>query len=255
MPAYSAGQRQGRVRRALKLMTTPKLRILVVNPNTDAAATEIIRAQAVTVASADVEIVATTASRGPAVIVTPADSAAQGPVTIEAIQAHAASIDGAVIAAFSDPGLEVARKRFVFPVVGIGEASMKEGARIGRFVIVSANPSNESLYWAAARRHGVADRLVNIRFFERGSLACCGPDDRFAPADRPTLRTAVMEACAQAVSADHADAIVVAGGPFAGVAVAIQTAVPIPVLDGVTAAVRRADRLARTRRVDPTSYQ
>ena len=83
------------------LRTIPKLRILVVNPNTDAAATEVIRAQAVAVASADVEIVATTASRGPAVIVTPADSSAQGPVTIEAIEAHAAWIDGAVIAAFS----------------------------------------------------------------------------------------------------------------------------------------------------------
>jgi Asp/Glu/hydantoin racemase len=239
----------------LKLMTRAKLRILVVNPNTDAAATEVVRAQAVAVASADVEIIATTASRGPAVIATPADSAAQGPVTIEAIEAHAAWIDGAVIAAFSDPGLELARKRFVFPVVGIGQASMKEGARIGRFVIVSANPRNEGLYWAAARRHGVADRLMNIRFFDRGSLAYCGHDDRLAPADRPKLRAAIIEACTQAVDADRAEAVVVAGGPFAGVAMAIQTAVPVPVLDGVTAAVRCVDRLARTRRVDQTSHR
>src|SRR4051812_42089234 len=118
MPGKLKRVRPSETGRALTLMPSPKLRILVVNPNTDAAATEVIRAQALAVASADVEILATTASRGPAMIVTPADSAAQGPVTIEAIEAHASWIDAAIIAAFSDPGLKLARVRFVFPVVG-----------------------------------------------------------------------------------------------------------------------------------------
>src|SRR4051812_25680613 len=120
------------------------MRILVVNPNTSASMTEQIRASAVAAAPRDVSISVVRALRGPEEIKSPAMTAEQAPVVIETIAANADGIDAAIIAAFSDPGLDLARERFSFPVVGIGESVLIAAASVGRFVLVAHNPGNQS---------------------------------------------------------------------------------------------------------------
>src|SRR5687768_15749999 len=108
------------------------MKILVINPNTSLAATESIRKEAEIAAAEGTSIVAETAPRGPVNISTAADCEAQGPVVVEVIESWLGRVNGSVIAAYSDPGLHLARSRLDLPVVGIGEGSIKEAARLGQ---------------------------------------------------------------------------------------------------------------------------
>jgi Asp/Glu/hydantoin racemase len=227
------------------------MRILVVNPNTDKSATDFIRKEAEKVASPDVEVVAITAPSGPIVIVTPEDTQRAGEVVLGVISEYQNEIDGAITAAYSDPGLTRAREAFSFPIVGIGESSMKEAARISnRFVIISGNPHNESIYRGFAEKYGVTDKLTNIRFLAKSGSEVDRNGLHDSISDRETLLAAVVEECKRAVDENEAEAIVVAGGPLAGLASEVSREVFVPVLDCVGCAVQRIERWLRTGSAD-----
>ena len=227
------------------------MRILVINPNTDKTATDFIRKEAEKVASPDVEIVAVTAPSGPIVIVTPEDTQRAGDVVQGVIGDHQNEIDGAITAAYSDPGLARARESFSFPVVGIGESSMMEAARISnRFVIVSGNPHNEPLYRGFAEKCGVADKLVNIRFLKKKSPEVDRDGLHKSISDRKALLVAIVAECRLAIDENAAEAIVIAGGPLAGLASEVSKEVSVPVLDCVGCAVQRIERWIRTGSAD-----
>jgi allantoin racemase len=57
----------------------------------------------------------------------------------------------------------------------------------------------------------------------------------------------LVEACRAAVAEDDADVIILGGAPLAGLAARISDVVPVPVVDGVAAAVRQAEVLAALR--------
>jgi allantoin racemase len=219
------------------------MRILLVNPNTNPTATEAIRRQAASVAAPGTEVIAETAPRGPRNINSPEETEKAGPVVVEVIKRHLDHIDGAVTAAFSDPGLALARQSVPVPVVGIGEASMKEAARHGRrIVIVSSNKSNQAIYRNYATVYGVAERLANIRFFDRPAAAGNLQSEHLVATVATLVRLAVAE--------DEADVIIVAGGPLAGVAEQVSSQFSVPVLDCVGCAVQRIERWISTGKPD-----
>jgi Asp/Glu/hydantoin racemase len=55
----------------------------------------------------------------------------------------------------------------------------------------------------------------------------------------------VMELIDEAVRLDGADVVIVAGGPLAGLAHSLGPRVPVPLIDGVAAAVALAEALVR----------
>ena len=223
------------------------MRILVVNPNTNKSATDFIRKEAEKIASPDIEIVAVTAPSGPIELVTPEDTERAGEVVLGVISEHQNEIDGAITAAYSDPGLARAREAFSFPIVGIGESSMKEVARISnRFVIISGNPHNESIYRGFAEQYAVTDKLTNIRFLAKHDSEADRKGRHDSPSDRETHLAALVEECKRVVGENQADAIVIAGGPSAGLATEVSRDVSIPVLDCVGCAVQRIERWLRT---------
>ena len=227
------------------------MRILVVNPNTDTSATDFIHKEAAKVASPDVEITAVTAPSGPIEIVTPEDTKRAGEVVLDVIREYQREIDGAITAAYSDPGLDRARETFSFPVVGIGESSMKEAARISnRFVIISGNPHNEPTYLGYAEKYGVADKLAQIRYLTKKSAEVDRDGLHKAKSDRDALLEAVVAECDRAVEENEAEAIVIAGGPMAGLAAEASREVSVPVLDCVGCAVRRIERWLRSGSAD-----
>ncbi len=57
----------------------------------------------------------------------------------------------------------------------------------------------------------------------------------------------LVEACHAAVTEDAADVIILGGAPLAGLAGAIAERVPVPLVDGVAAAMRQAEVLAALR--------
>lgn len=212
------------------------MKLLIVNPNTDVGATAAIGQEASRVASKDTQIVAVTAPAGPRVLVTPEDMQRAGPVVVEVIGAHH-DIDAAISGAFSDPGLDAARSVFGFPIVGLREASFTEAAAFGRFTVIGTNPLSEPAYRQCAEAISVSDRLAAVRFVDaKGNYS-----------DREWLLSRLIEKCRLVVEEDNIDAVVIAGGPLAGLARQVSEHVPVQIIDCVAAAVRQAERRVRER--------
>jgi len=231
----SVGRKQASANTRLELM-----RILIVNPNTSHEATHAINAEALRAASATTEVIARTAPRGPLNIGSDFEIASQVPVVLEMLENG--GWDAAIIAAYGDPGLELARKYMKAPVVGIGEASMKEADRIGsRIAIVSSNPNHEQLYRERAAKSGIAEKIIAIRYLRKGDRSVVA-----AISDRAWLVSAATEASRTAIEVDNADVIVIAGGPLAGIARAIRQNLNFAILDPVACAVGRIERWVRT---------
>lgn len=216
------------------------MKLLVVNPNTNPTFTETIRRAAVAAAASGTDIDAATAPFGSPVLKSPEESARAGEAVLEVLASQADRIDGAVIAAFSDPGLGAAKKRFSFPIAGIAEASMLEAAsRADRFAIVTLQKAMDQRYRAMAEDYGVGPKLAAIRYVSVAAADLTGQTQ--------ALADAILAACRKAIDEDGAGALIVGGGPLAGVADRVARALPVPVLDGVTCAVRRVERLVKER--------
>ena len=93
------------------------MRILLVNPNTDPAATARMLAAARRLVPATTTITAVAAESGLV------QCAAAAPAVVQSIAARRGTFDAAIIAAFSDPGLAAARREAApCPVDGIAAA-------------------------------------------------------------------------------------------------------------------------------------
>jgi allantoin racemase len=213
------------------------MRILVVNSNTTPSVTERIGIAARAVASPGTEITAVSAPFGLPLIVTRADWLAAGPATLAALAAHRGSYDAAVIACFGDPGLDAAKELLEVPVLGISEAAFHAAAMLGRrFGIVSFTAALRPMFEDCLAHHGLGARCTGFRM----GPAFSGDPGRVAE-ERLDLLAAL---CAESVEQDGAEAIILAGGPLAGIAPLLQPRIAVPLVDGTQAAVRLAEAMA-----------
>ena len=86
------------------------MRILLINPNTSVSITDRLMASASAATSSDTELVPVTADRGVPYIASRVEAAIASNVVMELLAEHSNGIDGAIIAAFGDPGLGAARE-------------------------------------------------------------------------------------------------------------------------------------------------
>lgn len=216
------------------------MKILFVNPNTTQAVTDRTAAVARAAASPGTEVVAVTGRSGVPYIATRAEAVIGGREALERLAEHSPGCDAAVIAAFGDPGLGGARELLPIPVIGLAEAAMLTACMLGRrFSIVTFATALGPWYRECAEYNGLAGRLASIRCLH-GAFRDIGtvPEEKQA---------ALAEACRQAVGQDEADAVILGGAPLAGLAAVIADQVPVPLVDGVAAAVRQAEVLASLR--------
>jgi hypothetical protein len=130
--------------------------ILLVNPNTTAAVTEAILERAREAASPGTDLRAVTAPFGAPYVMTRSENLTAAQATLAALTANADGCDGAVIAAFSDPGLAEARARLSMPVVGIAEAAMLTACMLGaRFSILTIAPRLVPVFRELAEGYGL----------------------------------------------------------------------------------------------------
>jgi Asp/Glu/hydantoin racemase len=92
------------------------------------------------------------------------------------------------------------------------------------------------LFHACVERNGMASRLASVRMLE-------GPV-RDVAAARVELESPLVELCHRAVEEDGADVVILAGGPLAGLANQVAGRIKVPVVDGVSSAVRLVEGLA-----------
>jgi Asp/Glu/hydantoin racemase len=208
------------------------LRFLLINPNTSRATTEQMVAIAAAAAPPGVEIVGVTAPRGVPMILTTAELAAAAPVVVELGLSRADDVDGIIVGAFGDPGLQELRARLTLPLVGIAEASMLEAAKDGRrFGVATTTPALVEVIAERARGLGVAHLYARIRLTVGDPLALV--------ADPPRLVEALAEAVRQSIDDDGAQAVIIGGGPLGEAAIALAPRFTTPIIAPIPAAVRR----------------
>lgn len=213
------------------------MRLLLLNPNTNAATTALMVARARAGAPDGVEIDGATVDRGAPLLTDPVLLAAGAHAVSRFVETLDTSrLAGLIVAAFGDPGLDGARARLPIPVTGIAEAAIGEACAFGRFVIVTTTPLLQESIAARVAACGASARYAGC-WFARGDAAALGRDP-------PALEAALESACREAIAELDPGAIVIGGGPLAAAAEALSRRLPVPVIEPVPAAVRAAVRRA-----------
>lgn len=214
------------------------MKILLINPNISTSVTELIKAEALRVASPSVEIRAITSSLGVAYIETRAEAAVGAYAVLEMIARHHHGYDAVIVAAYGDPGVLAAKEMMDKPVIGLTEASLAQAHLMGgRFSLVGVSKRIGVWYRETVASYGFSDRFISFRGLEQQFS-----DVGLVQQERGEM---LHQMCMTCVQEDQADSIILCGAPLAGLAREIESRVPVPLIDGVGSAVRMAEALVR----------
>jgi Asp/Glu/hydantoin racemase len=210
------------------------MRIAIVNPNTSKSVTAMLLREARLAAAEGTDICALTARSGPPVIRTVAERIQAGGAVADAFVEAGPDIDAGIVGGFTEPGLADARERLTYPVIGLGEASMAEASSAGaRFSILTADDVTVPGIQEMVERLGYAARLASVLSTDADLLAVA--------VDQEAFDSAFAGLAEAAAARDGADAVILGGAVFVGMAVRIGPRVPVPVIDPVHAAIRWAE--------------
>ena len=212
------------------------MRIALVNPNTSDTMTELMAAAARGRASPGPEIAAITSRAGPVSIEGHYDEAVAAAGLLETIRATGDSYDAYVIACFGDPGLLALRELVRGPVLGIAEAAMHAAAMLA---------TGFSVVTTLSRTRIIAEHLAFAYGMERLCRRVRATDIPVLELDDPAsdARSRILAECRRALDEDGAGAIVLGCAGMADLADALGRELGVPVIDGVTVAVRMAEAL------------
>jgi len=212
------------------------MRLLIINPNISESVSALIRAEAERSASAGTTITMLTAPMGVAYIETRFEALIGAYATAQLAAEHHAGHDAVIVAAFGDPGLGGLREALPVPVLGLTESALASACLLGhRFSIIAISQRIQAWYREVVAANGLSGRLASIRALNR-PLASIG-------AVQEEHAAALRALCESAVDDDGAEVLVLAGAPLAGLARALRGQLPVPVVDGVSSAVRHAETL------------
>lgn len=198
--------------------------LTVLNPNTSESMTAAVVAQVQARVPPGWQVRGWTARTGAPVIDSPATFAAAA----EAWPARLADQPPAgalLLACFGDPGLETLRRAVApQPLVGLAEAAVVATAG-RRFAILTAGPAWVPMLKARVADFGAARALTGVHALPVNGLALAREPQRF----RAELRAAAEEAeCA------GAEALILGGAAFAGLAGTVETS--LAVIDAIDVA-------------------
>lgn len=212
------------------------MRLLLINPNISHGVSELIRAEAERSAPPGTSISVCTAPFGVAYIETRFEALIGAYAAAQLAGEHHAGHDAVIIAAFGDPGLSALREVLPVPVLGLTESALASACLLGRrFSIVAISQRIQAWYREVVQANGLEGRLASIRALDRPLSGIGSVQTEHAEALRALCRRVVDE--------DGADVVILAGAPLAGLARSLQGTLPVPVVDGVSSAVRHAGSL------------
>lgn len=228
------------------------MKILLINPNSTASMTETARLSAVQVASAGTDVVAVTVANSPVSIEGHADEARAVPGMLEAIIAgEAAGADATVLACFDDPGLGAAREVARGPVIGIAQAAIQVAMTISaRFSIITTLPRSVPIIEDLVDHYGATRACRKVRSVD---LPVLGLEE-----DPDLAYRKLLSEIRKSAEEDGAEAIVLGCAGMAAMCGRLEAETGLPVIDGVSAAVKLAEALAgggwRTSKVCSYAY-
>ncbi len=215
------------------------MKLLLINPNTTEAMTNLMLAEARKVVSPGTELTAVTGRFGGRYVASRATYAIAGHAALEAYAEHGQDADAVVLACFGDPALlalkEIARQ----PVVGMAEASCLTAAALGgRFGIVTGGERWGPMLREFVSLIGLSERLAVVQ-----TVAPTGADIARDPEGSLAL---LADACCACVEQHGADSVILGGAGLAGLASRIAGKVPVPLIDSLVACVRMGEQMAAT---------
>ncbi|RAR59606.1 MULTISPECIES: aspartate/glutamate racemase family protein [Halomonadaceae] len=213
------------------------MRIRVINPNTTATMTATIGEAASRIASPGTHIMATTPESGPVSIESHFDEAISAVGVLEEVMAgEREQVDAYIIACFGDPGLLAARELTRAPVIGIAEAAFHMASLIStRFSIVTTLGRTGIIAEHLLESYGFRHHCRRVRAAEIPVL------DLEEQGEAALSR--IIDECRRARDEDGIGAIVLGCGGMADLTGEISEAVGLPVVEGVTAAVKLTEAL------------
>ncbi|MFN8075831.1 MAG: aspartate/glutamate racemase family protein [Kineosporiaceae bacterium] len=213
------------------------MRILVINPNTNAAMTAEILAAARAAASPGTEVLAATAPFGVDGVDTQFESLLSAAAVMDVVATwQGPPLDAIVLAGFGEHGREGVQELVDVPVLDIAECSAQVAMMLGRRYGVVTTLARS----AAA----IEDRLLLAGLLARCSgVRSTGMTTAETDADPRAATAAVVEQARRAVTEDGAEVICLGCGGMAGITQAVADALGVPVVDGVSAGVQLAQAL------------
>jgi Asp/Glu/hydantoin racemase len=207
------------------------LRILLINPNTSVAITDLLATRVRDIAGPHETIIPVTGRFGARYIATRAAAAIAGHAALDALAEHVADCDAVYLACFGDPGLAALQEISPVPVVGMAEASCRAACGRGdRFAIVTGGALWEPMLREFVIGLGLSERLSGIR-----TVAPTGVE---IARDPDSALRELAAACTACATRDGADVVILGGAGLAGLTRRIQVAVPVPVICSVEAGTR-----------------
>ena len=209
--------------------------VLLINPNTSEATTAMMHRLARAVLPDAFELRSATAVQGvPMITTAEALSVSVGEV-IAIGRENAEVVSAIVVSAFGDPGASDLRAELAVPVIGIGEASMREAARGGRrFGVATTTPGLDAAIVEAASRYGLAALFTGCRISDGDPLRLAAE-----PALQVERLAAAVRAC---IDIDGAQAVIIGGGPLGQSAAELEARSAefggVPVIAPIAAAMR-----------------
>jgi allantoin racemase len=212
------------------------MRLLLVNPNTSAAMTEGIATAARSVAAPGTTVLACQPDFGPRSIEGHFEEAIAAAGVADLV-ARAPAHDAVVIACFGDPGLDAAREATRAPVLGIAEAAFHAAAMLA---------TGFSVVTTMVRTCVIAERLVQRYGFEHQCRGVHGTDIPVLDLEHggEPLLAQIEAAAREALARDRSGAIVLGCAGMAALCGSLQQRLGVPVIDGVSVAVKFAEGLA-----------
>lgn len=208
------------------------MRLLIINPNISTSVSQLIETEA-KLSAGDADITMLTAPAGVAYIETRFEALLGAYETAKLAAQHYHEHDAVIVAAFGDPGLSALREVMPIPVLGMTESALASACLLGhRFSIIAISQRIQAWYREVVESHGLLTRLASIRALDQPlkSIGSVQQDH--------TKR--LKQLCDMAVEEDGAEVIILAGAPLAGLARSLHGQLPVPVVDGVSSAVRHA---------------
>jgi Asp/Glu/hydantoin racemase len=209
------------------------LKILLINPNTTAAVTDIMDAHIRRSIGDGDRVVPVTARFGAAYIASRAGAAIAAHAALDALASHLGDCDVVVLGCFGDPGLAALREVSPVPVIGLAEASCFAACAQGaRFSIVTGGTLWAPMLTELVAGLGLSDRFAGVRtIVPTGADIARDPDAALAD---------LAAACEQCKTQNGADVVILGGASLAGIAARLQPAVSIPLLCSVEVGARAA---------------
>lgn len=214
------------------------MRLLVLNPNTSEDFTIAIQKAGDVVKSPGTEVVYLNPSRGPRSIESVYDELLSSVPCMEILIDQQSEYDGFIIACYGNhPVIAAGREMLNQPVIGIMEASLHLACIAGHtFSIISSGDRAVTMFQDAVRAFGMESRCASIRSTGTPVLALKGEDGS-------KVEELILAEARKAVVEDGAEAVCLGCAGMAGLDERLKRALGVPVIDGVTAAIKLMEAL------------